>query len=714
MFAGKYGFPAGLAVVGIAVAAWGLMAKDGTRSTATEANPLVTPWDGPYGGVPPWDQLRPEYFPAAFEQALAEQRREIEAITSTAEPPTFTNTIEALERSGQTRNRLARLFGVAVDNITNPQYQALEREWEPKLTAASDAIFMSPRLFERIAAVYAARTSSSLAADQQRLTERLYDLFVRRGAKLGEAEKNRLSAINQELASLFAEFGQKVLADEDTWTTLESEADLAGLPATLVDSARTAADERKLTGKWIIVNTRSSVDPFLTFSNRRDLRERVWTAFKSRGDNGNQNDTKSTITRIVKLRAERAKLLGFPSHAHWRMTDTMAKEPKAAQALMMQVWPAAVRRAREEVADMQTVAARENGPAAIEPWDYLYYAEKVRRERYQLDESELKPYFSLPNMIAAALWAAEQRYGLSFVEITGKVPVFHPDVQVWEVRDAASGAHRALFYFDSFARTGKRSGAWASVYRSQEKLNGSITPIASNNNNFVKGAPGAPALISLDDAETLFHEFGHALHAIVQDITYPGLATTPRDFVEFPSQVNEHWVLTREVLDRFARHYQTGQPMPQVLVDKVDRSRKFNQGYATVEYLAAAILDMDLHTRPDGAFDPAAFEREALARIGMPREIALRHRLPQFDHLFGSDSYSAGYYSYLWSDVMAADAWKAFLESGGPWNKAMSDRFRAVILAEGNSTDRAEAYRRFRGRDPDVKALFEKRGFPVH
>jgi peptidyl-dipeptidase Dcp len=537
---------------------------------------------------------------------------------------------------------------------------------------------------------------------------------VRRGARLGEAEKAQLSTINQELASLYASFRQKVLADEDTWTVLDSEADLAGLPPALVDSAKAAAAERTLAGKWAIVNTRSSVDPFLTFSSRRDLRERVWKKFKSRGDNGDQNDTKTTIARIVKLRADRARLLGFASHAHWRMSDTMAKEPKAAQALMMQVWPAAVSRVREEVADMQTIASREHGPATIEPWDYLYYAEKVRKQRYDLDQSEVKPYLALDNMVAAALWAAEQRYGISFTEISGKVPVFHPDVLVWEVKDAATGKHVGLFYFDSFARSGKRSGAWAMTYRTQETVAGSVTPIASNNNNFVKGAPGAPALISLDDAETLFHEFGHALHALLQDVTYPGLASTPRDFVEFPSQVNEHWVLTREVLDRFARHYQTGQPMPQALVEKIEKSRKFNQGYATVEYLAAAILDMDLHTRPDGVFDPATFERDALARMGMPREIALRHRLPQFDHLFGSDSYSAGYYSYLWSDVMAADTWKGFLEAGGPWDKTVAKRFREIILAEGNSTDRAEAYRRFRGHDPDVKALFENRGFPIN
>ena len=713
MFVGKYGIPAGVAIVATAAAIWGLMAKDATRPNATDLNALSAPWSGDYGGVPPWDQVRPEDFPGAFETALADERAEIAAIVSNAERPTFQNTIEALERSGQVRNRVTRLFAVATENITNPQYQALEREWEPKLTAASDAIFMNRKLYTRIADVYASLAGSTLAPDQKRLTARLHDLFVRRGARLEEEGKSQLSRINQELATLYAEFRQKVLADEETWTVLEAESDLAGLPSDLVDSARAAANERKLSGRWVIVNTRSSVDPFLTFSSRRDLREAVWKKFKSRGDNGNQNDTKATIARIVRLRAERAKLLGFASHAHWRMVDTMAKEPAAAQALMMQVWPAAVGRVREEVADMRTIAAREGGPDIIEPWDYLHYAEKVRRQRYDLDEAELKPYFALNNIVAAALWSAERRYEITFSEITGKVPVFHTDVQVWEVKDAKTGAHRALFYFDSFARTGKGSGAWASSYRVQERLNGSITAITSNNNNFIKGAPGAPTLISLDDAETLFHEFGHALHAMLQNITYPGLATTPRDFVEFPSQVNERWVLTREVLDRFARHYRTGQPMPQALVDKIERSRKFNQGYGTVEYLAAAILDMDLHTRPDGVFDPATFEREALARIGMPREIALRHRLPHFDHLFGSDSYSAGYYSYLWSDVMAADAWKAFLEAGGPWDKAVAERFRSIILAEANSTDRAEAYRRFRGRAPDVTALFEQRGFPM-
>jgi peptidyl-dipeptidase Dcp len=675
------------------------------------SNPLTRPWTGPYGGVPPWDQADPELFPGAFAAAIAEQRAEIDAIAADPAPPSFENTIAAMERSGRTLDRLNRLFNVLRQNISTSRIQALDREWQPKLTAADDAIVFNPGLFKRIEVVHGSLSASTLTAEQKRLTERTYDSYVRRGARLTAAEKTRLSDINQRLAALFAEFRSKVLEEENSWTVLEREADLAGLPASMASAAKAAADERGLTGKWAIVNTRSSVDPFLTFSTRRDLREKVWKKFKSRGDNGDKNDTKATIAGIVKLRAERARLLDVPSHAQWRMSDTMALEPKSAQALMMRVWPAAVGRVKEEVADMQAIAAREGAAITIEPWDYLFYAEKVRKARYDLDQAQLKPYFELNNMVAAALWSAE-RYDIKFTEITGKVPVFHPDVRVFEVTDVPSGAHRGLFYLDNFARAGKRSGAWASSYRTQYTLDRGATAISSNNNNFVKAAAGEPVLISLDDATTLFHEFGHALHSLLQDITYPGLSTTPRDFVEYPSQVNEHWLLTREVLDKYARHYQTGQPMPQALVDKVKESEKFNQGYATVEYLAAAILDMELHTRPDGVVDVTAFEREQLARIGMPREIALRHRLPHFDHLFGSDAYSAGYYSYLWSDVMAADTWQAFVDAG-PWDKALAARMRTHILSNGNTTDRAEAYRRFRGRDPDVAALLAKRGFPA-
>jgi peptidyl-dipeptidase Dcp len=680
---------------------------------STTTNPLVAEWPGPYGGVPPWDEVRPELFPDAYEAALAQHRAEIDAIAGNAEPPTFENTIAALDGAGEALDRVARLFAVMTDNMTTPAYQQIDREWQPRLAAHGDAIVFNQPLFARVEAVYRGLDGAELTPEQRRLATRTYESFVRGGAQLDEQEKARLSEINQELAGLFSDFAARVLADENTWTVLESRADLAGLTDATVEAARAAAEERGLSGRWIVVNTRSSVDPFLTFSTRRDLREQVWRTFKSRGDNGDENDTKAVIARIVRLRAERAKLLGYETHAHWRMDDTMAGDPEAARALMMQVWPAAVARVQEEVADMQAIAAEEGDRITIEPWDYLFYQEKVRKARYDLDKAELEPYFQSDQMIQAAMWSAGRLYDLSFTEITGKVPVFHPDVRVWEVTDTDGGAHRGLFYLDNWARTGKRSGAWAMNYRVQHRLDEGATAITSNNNNFLPGPPGEPALISLDDAETMFHEFGHSLHALLQDITYPGLASTPRDFVEYPSQVNEQWLMTPEVLDRFARHHETDEPIPAALLKRIEDSDKFNQGYATVEYLAAAILDMDLHTIPDGQVDPAAFEREGLQRIGMPREIALRHRLPHFNHLFGSDAYSAGYYSYLWSDVMAADTWQAFLEAGGPWDRQVADRLRAYILSEGNTRDRAEAYRLFRGRDPEVRALLAERGFPT-
>ena len=649
-------------------------------------NPLTAPWAGPYGGVPPWDRMAPEHFPGAFEAAIAEQRGEIDAIVTNPEAPTFDNTIAAMERAGSTLDRVERMFGVARESVTNPSYQALEREWQPKLSAAADAILFDQGLFKRIADLYESLPGSQLEPDKVRLVTRLYECFVRRGAKLNAEDKQRLSDINQQLAARFAEFRAKVLADENT--------------SIAVDGGRT------------ITNTRSSVDPFLASSPRRDLREAVWKTFKSRGDNNDANDTKATITDIVRLRAERARLLGFPSHAHWRMADTMAADPKTAQTFLLHVWPSVVSRVKAEVAELQEIADREEPPITIEPWDVVYFAGKLRKAKYDLDEAEIKPYFELDNMVAAALWSAERRFGIAFKEISGTVPVFHPDVRVWDVVDKSSGAHRALFYLDNFARVGKRSGAWAASYRSQQTMDGPVTAISSNNNNFVKNAAGQPVLISLADAKTLFHEFGHALHSMLQNVRYRGLELTPRDYVELPSQLNERWLLNRDVLDRFARHYQTGEPMPQFLVEKVERSSRFNQGFATLEYLSAAIVDMDLHMRQDGVDDISTFEREALARVGgMPREVVLRHRLPHFDHLFGSDSYSAGYYSYLWSDVMAADAWQAFVDAGGAWDAGANDRLRRHILSDGNSIDRAEAYRRFRGRDPDIQALLDARGF---
>ena len=686
------------------------------RLTAlADQDPLLQPWSGPYGGVPPWNKLQTDHIAPAFELGLALQAAEITAIAEDPAPATFDNTMARLEDAGRHQRRVETLFSVLTGNLSTPEVQALDKQWSPKLAAARDRITFNAKLFARVAAVYAAR--ESLDAEKRRLVELRYEQLVKAGAKLSPADQAKVGAINEELAGLFSEFNKKVLADENTWIELGS-ADVAGLPPSLVATAAAAAAERKIAGKWLVVNTRSSVDPFLAASPRRDLRERVWKAFKGRGDHGGDTDTHATFARIVKLRADRARLLGYATHAHWRMSDTMAHEPTQAMDLMMRVWPAAVARVHEEVADMTRLARRDSIKLPFEPWDYLYYAEKVRKAKYDLDDSELKPYFELGTMIAASQWMAEQLYGLVFTEITGdaraSVPVFEPSVRVWQVTDKASGAHVGLFYGDYFARKGKRSGAWAEAYRRHESFTGKVqTTLASNNNNFVRGAPGEPVLISLDDARTLFHEFGHALHALLSEVRYPGLGGTPRDFVEYPSQVHEFWVLSRPVLDRFARHYKTGKPMPQALVDKVTRSSKFNQGYATVEYLEAAIVDMMLHTTPDGVIDAEAFEHDALAKIAAPREVAMRHRLPQFSHLFASDAYSAGYYSYLWSEVMDADTRQAFTEAGDVFDRTVAGKLRKYILAPGNATDRGEAYRQFRGRDPDVAALLEKRGFPA-
>jgi peptidyl-dipeptidase Dcp len=676
---------------------------------AVSANPLLATWTGPYGGVPPWDKVKPELFSEAIAAGLQERREEYEKIAQDPAKPSFSNTFIPMQNAGERLSRVTTLFNVMTSNMNTPAYQSLDREWAPKLAAARDEITFNPALFARIEAIYQARDTSGLDTQQKRLVTRTYDAYVRQGAKLNASQKAELSRINQQLATAFSEFSKKLLADEGAAILVTEEARLAGVPDSVKAIAKAAAQEPGQQG-WAIVNTRSAVDPVLTFATDRKLREDVWRAYVNRGDNGDANDTNATIARIVKLRADRAHLLGFTTHADWRMQDTMAKTPAAATDLMMRVWPAARARVAEEVRDMQAIADREGAGHRIEPWDYRFYQEKVRKSRFDLDQAQLKPYFELNNMIQGSLWAANQLYGLNFEEITGTVPVFEPNMRVWHVTDK-NGREVGLFYRDDFARTGKRSGAWASTYRSQRNLAPARNLLSSNNNNFAKGAPGEPVLISLDDAETLFHEFGHAIHAMLQNVTYPDLAGTPRDFVEFPSQVNEHWLLTREVLDKFARHYQTGEPMRQDLLDKVKAAETFNEGFATAEYLGSAIVDMKLHTIRDGVVDPDAFEKSALAEIGMPKELVMRHRLPQFNHLFSSDSYSAGYYSYLWSETMDADTFAAFEEAGSAWDKATADRFAKILLSTGNESDRAEAYRAFRGRDPDVRALLKQRGF---
>jgi len=685
-----------------------------TATTATVAVPnnvLLADWKGPYQGVPPWDQAKPELFDEAIQFAIDELKREYAAITNNPAPPTWENTIEAGEKSGERVGNVLSMFAVMTDNMSNDAYTELDKKWSPKLSAAFDEIRLNPKLFQRLETLYNNRNSLGLDAKQMRLLTREYEGAVRNGAKLNPAQKAQLTDINQQLSTHFAEFNSRLLADEGTFTQA-TEAEMAGVQQDVKDAAAAVAKAKGLpAGTYAIRNTRSAVEPVLSFGTNRALREKVWRAFVNRGDNGNANDTNAIIAKIVKLRAERAKLLGYKSHAHWRMQDTMAKTPERAMDLMMRVWPAAVKRVNEEVADMAPFT-KADGVARVEPWDYRFYQEKVRKAKYNLSEDEIKPYFEQGNLLKGMFWSAEQLYDLKFTENSGTVPVWHPDVRTFEVTHAKTGDVIGLFYLDTYAREGKRSGAWATGYRDSSGLLGNRPKLVSNNNNFTKPEGGKPVLISLDDASTQFHEFGHAIHALLTKVHYPSLGGSQRDFVEYPSQVNENWLLTRPVLEKFALHYETGQPMPASLVDKIKKADTFNQGFATVEYLSSALVDMKLHTDPNGVIDADAFEKKALAEIGMPREMVMRHRLPQFGHLFSSDSYSAGYYSYLWSETMDADTWAAF--EADPFNRTIADRFRTFLLSTGNETDRAEAYRAFRGRDPDVTALLKRRGFPTN
>ncbi|HEX7724083.1 MAG TPA: M3 family metallopeptidase [Pyrinomonadaceae bacterium] len=683
------------------------------NTVVAEPNPLLGEWAGPYGGVPPFDKVQVALFKPALEAAMAENLSEIDNITRVGSAPTFENTIVALEKAGHTLDRVATVYGIWSGTMSSPDFQVMQREMAPKLAAFNDQITQNEALFKRIETVYNSPDKKKLNAEQQRLVWLYYTNFVRSGSKLDTKAKARLTEINQQLATLFTKFSNNVLFEEDNqFVTLKSEDELKGLPQSVRDAESSSAITKKQPGAWVVMNTRSSVEPFLTYSDRRDLREKVWRMFIMRGDNGDEHDNNATISRILQLRAERAKLLGYQTHAHWRLENAMAKTPERAMELMMGVWKPAVARVHEEVSDMQTLADKEGAGIKIEPWDYRCYMERVRKAKYDLDQNEVKPYLQLDKLVEAIHWVAGELFNFKFTPATD-VPVAHPDIRVWQVSDKTTGKHIGLWYFDPYARAGKRSGAWMNAYRSQERINGEITTIVSNNANFVKGKPGEPLLISWDDATTMFHEFGHALHGLNSDVTYPSLSGTAvaRDYVEFPSQLMEHWLATPAVLQKFAVHYQTGKPIPQALVDKINRSKTFNQGFATVEYLAAAILDMKLHLTGDQKIDARAFEKSALAEIGMPHEIVLRHRLPQFMHVFSSDGYSAGYYSYLWADVITADAFGAFTEAGGPYDKKVADRLRKNIFSIGNTIDPAEAYRNFRGRDPRVEALMKKRGF---
>jgi peptidyl-dipeptidase Dcp len=678
----------------------------------TDQNPLLQPWTGPFE-APPFDHIEPAHFRPAFDVALKNHRAEIDAIAANPDSPTFANTIEALERSGRSLDRVAKVFFNLAGAATNDELQAIEREIAPVLARHRSQISLNKALFKRIDALKAKEDKLGLSAEQARVLERYHLDFTRAGAAAPAEAKARLAAIAERLATLAAQFGQNVLADEKGWLMLLDEEDLAGLPDFYVASAARIAADRGHPEHFAVTLGRSSIEPFLQFSARRDLRENAFRAWSARGESGGASDNRAIAAEMVKLRAERARLLGYESFAHYRLADTMAKTPQAALDLLESVWGSGVASARKDEEALQAIATSEGGNFKIAPWDWRYLAEKRRKAEFDLDEAELKPYLQLDRMIEAAFYAAGRLFGLKFVE-RSDLKLYDPDVRAWEVI-GRGGEPIALFIGDYFARPSKRSGAWMSNFRGQQKLDDRQLPIVVNVMNFAKGAQGEASLMSVDDARTLFHEFGHALHGLLSDVTYPMISGThvAGDFVEFPSQLYEHWMIQPEMLRRFALHYKTGEPMPEPLLGKLLKARQFNQGWATVEYTASALVDLKLHLDPSPTnVDVVAFEKRELERIGMPQGIAMRHRTPHFQHIF-SGGYSAAYYSYMWSEVLDADGFEAFEESGDIFDPEVAQKLHDFVYAAGGTRDYEEAYRGFRGRAPSPDALFRKRGLEV-
>jgi peptidyl-dipeptidase Dcp len=669
-------------------------------------NPFFGTWTTPFG-LPLFDRIRPEHFPPGFDRGMAEQLAEIEAIAEAAETPSFANTIEAMERSGRLLGRVSRVFHNLDASNTSDEIEAVARDYAPKLAQHHMRIQLNAALFRRVADLHERRAALGLAEDQMRLLERYHLDFMRSGALLGDAERARMSAISERLATLHTLFGQNVLHDEKDWQLVLGAGDLDGLPDFIRGAAAEAAKERGLAGSYVITLSRSSVEPFLTFSSRRDLRQTAYEAWTRRGEHDGEHDNRPLIREILTLRAEQARLLGYETYAAYRLDDTMAKSAAAVARLLAQVWEPAKRKAMVERGELQALAREEGMNAAIEPWDWRYYAERVRMAKYDIDEAEVKPYFVLDNMVRAAFDTATRLFGVNFAE-RSDLKLYHPDVRAYEVRDA-QGQHVGLFLHDNFARSGKQSGAWMSSYQDQESFDGEIAPIIVNNNNFAKGTP---TLLSFDDAETLFHEFGHGLHGLLSRTRYPSQSGTSvrRDFVEFPSQIFEHWMSAPETLRAYARHSETGEPIPEDLLRRLLAARNFNQGFATVEYTAAALLDLEFHVAPaPESIDVAAFERAIMDKIGMPAEIGVRHRPTHFQHLFAGGSYSAGYYAYLWAEVLDADGFEAFLEAGDVFDPRLAARLKDIYSA-GDTRDPMALYRAFRGREPDIAALLKDRG----
>lgn len=679
------------------------------KKTKPETNPLLARWRAPFG-IPPFGQIQPDHFGPAFAAALKEYMAEVAAIARQEARPTFANTIAALEKSGALLERVCSVFFNLAGSNTNEALQAIERDVAPQLAAFHSEVMLNAKLFKRVDDLYARRDKLKLTDEQVRVLRLHHKWMVRAGARLKAKDKARIKEINQALAGLSTQFCQNVLKDEQSWhLVLDGEKDLAGLPPALRAASARAAADMGMPGKNVITLSRSSVEPFLQFSARRDLREQAFNAWTKRGEMGGKSDNRVLLAEIMSLRTELAQLLGYDSYADYSLDNTMAKSPAGVRKLLEAVWPAAVKRAGEERDALKEQARAEGGNFEIAAWDWRYYSEKERKARFDIDEAATRPYFALDSVIAAAFETASRLFKLRFKELDD-VPRYHPDVRVWEVKDGR-GQHVGIFMGDYFARSSKRSGAWMSSFRDQCKVPRDTRPIIVNVMNFAQGEAGEPTLLSLDDARTLFHEFGHGLHGLLSDVTYPSISGTAvtRDFVELPSQLFEHWLMTPEILKEFAVHYKTGKPMPATLAKRIEKARNFNQGFSTVEYVASALVDLELHTAGEGGkLDATAFERATLAKLGMPSEIVMRHRLPHFMHIVGG--YAAGYYSYLWSEVMDADAFAAFEETGDVFDAGMAKKLKKYIYSAGNQRDPSEAYVAFRGREPEVEGMLKKRG----
>ncbi len=676
---------------------------------------LLAKWEGNYQGTPAFDKVSLEGLIPAIEDGMAKNLAEVEAIANNTVAATFENTIVAMERTGSDLERVFTYWGIWSSNKSSPEFREIQGKMAPKLSAFFSKINQNEKLFKRVQAVYNSEEFKSLNPAQQRLVYLTYNGFARNGAMLDGVSKKRYADINQKLAGLHTKFGNNVLADEENYVLYLNKEQLGGLPESIVAVAASAAEERDHKGEYAITNTRSSMNPFLTYSTERDLRKQVWDTYYNRGDNGDEFDNNAIIAEILQLRHERVGLLGYKNYASWRLEDRMAKTPENAIALMEKVWPAAIARVNEEVVDMLAIGKKEDGIDKIEPWDYRFYAEKVRKDKYNLDSDEVKQYLQLNKLREAMFYVAGRLFNFGFTEITdGSVPVFHEDVRVWEVKDKTSGEHIGLWYLDPFARKGKRSGAWATTYRSYTTFDGQKNVLSSNNSNFSKGADGQPTLISWDDAETYFHEFGHALHFLSSKVAYPTLNGGVRDYTEFQSQLLERWLSTDEVINNYLVHYKTGKPMPADLIAKIKQAATFNQGFKTTEYLASALVDMKFHTVDPTGIDADKFERETLAALNMPPQIVMRHRSTQFNHIFSSEGYASSYYGYMWAEVLTSDAAEYFAESkGGFYDKEIADKLVKYLFSVRNAIDPAKAYRAFRGRDAKVEALMRDRGFPV-